>query len=126
MIVIKRKAQNVTRSPQTTVEAHGVDECRDTVANVQNAQKRQIEPFRAFDGTRDYLAMYRAVCNFHKKHSPPRLDDAETYWTETAADADEMVQQFKEDPFLNGMLLTVYEELEREYEARKKLSEKTY
>lgn len=88
---------------------------------MQNAQKRQIEPFRAFDGTRDYLAMYRAVCNFHKKHSPPRLDDAEIYWTETAADADEIVQQFKGDPFLNGMLLTVYEELEREFEAQKAL-----
>lgn len=126
MIEIKRKAQNATRSPQMTVEANEVDKRSACAANVQSAQKRQIEPFRAFDGTRDYLAMYRAVCNFHKKHSPPRLDDAETYWTETAADADEMVQRFKEDPFLNGMLLTVYEELEREYEARKKLSEKTY
>lgn len=121
MIVIKRKAQNVTRSPQMAVAAHGADERIDCSANMQNAQKRQIEPFRAFDGTRDYLAMYRAVCNFYKKHSPPRLDDAETYWTETAKDADDMVQQFKEDPFLNGMLLAVYEELEREFEAQKAL-----
>lgn len=119
MIEIKRKMQNVIRRPQTAIEGHSAEKRSEVSEGAQDVKKRQIEPFRAVDGDRDYLAMYRAVCDFHKKHSPPRLDDAEKYWAETATDAEEVAQRFKGDPFLNGLLLTVYEELEREYEAKK-------
>ena len=99
----------------------------------QRPLKRKLEPFTGMDTSRDYRAMYRAACNFHERHNPPKVDSeyrkshtpgeddtpqAELdYWEEAAMDVSETASAFQSDPFLTGLLLAVYEELEREYRA---------
>ena len=95
-------------------------------------KKGQLRPFTGTDQRRNYRAMYRAACDFHERHNPPRVEAAYwkshipgtddpppsevKYWQQTAQDASDTARMQGNDPFLIGLLTTVYEELEREYE----------
>ena len=75
--------------------------------------RRRLPPFTGQDPARDYRAMYRAACEYHERNNPPRLGDA--YWSSAFEDMMATAARFDNDPFLAGLLLAVYEELEREY-----------
>lgn len=77
--------------------------------------KRQLKPFTGMDKNRNYRAMYRAACDFHERHNPPTLEG--DYWSETTDDMTETANRFDNDPFLTGLLVAIFEELEREYRA---------
>lgn len=79
--------------------------------------KRNLAPFTGMDKSRNYRAYYRAACDFHERHNPPRLD-AE-YWDEAAEDMSQVANAFDNDPFLIGLLVEIYTELEREYKILK-------
>lgn len=79
------------------------------------APRRPLKPLTGLDPRRNYRAMYRAVCDFHERHNPPTLEG--DYWSETADDMTETANRFDNDPFLTGLLLAVFEELEREYKS---------
>lgn len=97
--------------------------------------ERKKKPFTGMDEGRNYRALYRAACDFHEAHNPPFVDreywkahtpgedetpEAEiAYWTEAARDLRETGQRFNNDPFLIGLLVAVYNELGREYTARR-------
>lgn len=84
----------------------------------QSAPQRTQRPFTApTDATRDYRAMYAALFRFHERHNPPTLgdDDGAMYWASASDDMQATAQKFDNDPFLTGLLLTVFDELEREY-----------
>lgn len=97
--------------------------------------QRQLEPFTGMDKSRNYRAMYRAACNFHERHNPPTVDseywknhipgkdeapEAEfQYWEKAANDIAATANSFSNDPFITGLLVAIFEELEREYKALK-------
>ena len=115
MIEIKRKpqpAQTAQESPQQPTAAPGGN----TTPEAQNAQKRPLKPFTALDGS-NYRAAYRAVCEFHERHNPPRLDDdgGESYWNTVTEDMGEIAERFNQDPFIIEMLIAVFGELERQF-----------
>lgn len=85
--------------------------------DVQPTQKRQLKPFTAIDGTRNYRAFYRAACEFHERNNPPRLDkdNGAAYWNRVCDDMNETSNRHGNDLFLMAMLVAVFEELEREY-----------
>lgn len=101
----------------------------------KNPAERKLAPFTGIDPRRNYRAMYRAACNFHEQHAPPRVDraywrergtenadtpDAESaYWEETAKDMAATAASYHNDPFLTGLLIAIYAELEREYQLAK-------
>ena len=84
-------------------------------------------------GSRDYKRLYRMAFDFHQRHNPPTVDreywrvripgvddtpEAELrYWEEAAKDLSETASAGKGDPFLQALLVAVYEELERQYKA---------
>ena len=78
--------------------------------------QRKLEPFTGIDKRRNYRALYRAACDFHERHNPPRLHDAE-YWDKAAEDMEQVSSAFGNDPFLIGLLVEIFTELEREYKA---------
>lgn len=98
----------------------------------EKSRKCQLRPFTGTDQRRNYRAMYRAACDFHERHNPPRVEAAYwashtpgtdapppsevEYWQQTAQDASDTATAQGNDPFLIGVLAAVYEELEREYE----------
>lgn len=98
----------------------------------QQGAGRTMPPFTGTDQRRNYRSMYRAACDFHERHNPPRVEAAYweshipgtddpppsevEYWQQTAQDASDTARTHGNDPFLIGLLTTVYEELEREYE----------
>lgn len=84
---------------------------RNAQKSTQTAQKRPLQPFTALDGS-NYRAAYRAVCELHERHNPPRTDVE--YWDEIAADMERTAKAYKEDPFVMDMLIAVQEELERQ------------
>lgn len=99
----------------------------------QKASQGKIEAFTNASGTRNYKALYRAAHDYHKRHNPPTVDRAywEThtagedeppqaeldYWEEAATDVSATANAYNNDPFLIGLLVAVYEELEREYQS---------
>lgn len=99
----------------------------------QKASQGKIEAFTDNSGTRNYKALYRAAHDYHKRHNPPIVDRAywEThtagedeppqaeldYWEEAATDVSATANAYNNDPFLIGLLVAVYEELEREYQS---------
>ena len=116
MIEIKRNApQPAQQRAEMPVLAPGHEQPIRKTPEAQTALKRPLKPFMALDGS-NYRAAYRAVCDFHERHNPPRLDDdnGRKYWEETAADATAIANAFDNDPFVISMLVSVYEELERE------------
>ena len=84
---------------------------------LQRPSERKITPFLSMDGKRNYRAMYRAACNYHEKYSPPIIgnDEGLSYWHEAAEEIGQISASFGNDPFIMGLLSSVYEELEREY-----------
>lgn len=105
----------------------------DTTDAPKQALKRKTEAFMNASGTRNYKALYRAALDYHKRHSPPTVDSAYwqthiagendppeaelQYWEKAANDASATASAHDNDPFLIGLLLAVYDELEREYNA---------
>lgn len=97
--------------------------------------KRKLEPFTGIDKSRNYRAFYRAACDFHERHNPPRVDveywkshipgkdeppEAELqYWEEVAEDMSATASDLHQDPFLIGLLMVIFDELEREYKVKK-------
>lgn len=95
--------------------------------------KRQLKPFTGMDKNRNYRAMYRAACDFHEAHNPPTVDreywrthtpgEDETpqaeldYWEKAANDMAATANSFSNDPFLTGLLVAIFDELDREYRA---------
>lgn len=77
--------------------------------------RRQLPPFTGRDPARDYRAMYRAACDLHERHNPPRI--TADYWEAATDDLTATAQRFNDDPFLIALLAAVFEELEREYKA---------
>lgn len=119
MIEIKRRVQHPVKSLTGGAEtAQDVPEAQG-VGTVPEPAKKALQPFTAFDG-RNYRVAYRAVCDFHERHNPPRLDDdgGENYWNETVDDMSAIAAQFNNDPFITGMLIAVYDELERQFNLR--------
>ena len=86
----------------------------------QGATERVRRSFTApTDPARDYRAMYAALFRFHERHNPPIIgeDNGDGYWAATTNDMQATAKQFNDDPFLTGLLLAVFDELEREYKA---------
>lgn len=97
----------------------------------KKAVQGNIEAFSSASGTRKYKALYRAAHDYHKRHYPPTVDRAYweahiagaddapqaelDYWEEASSDMCSTSNAFDNDPFLVGLLVAVYEELEREY-----------
>lgn len=79
------------------------------------APRRPLKPLTGLDPRRNYRAMYRAACDFHERHNPPTLEG--DYWSKASDDMTETANRFDNDPFLTGLLLAVFEELEREYKS---------
>ncbi len=85
--------------------------------------------------SRDYRPIYRATFDFHKRHSPPVVDEAfwrthdphkddppeseQTYWRQTIEDLAPAEPEQEQDPFLTGLLSAVLSELDREYKRRR-------
>lgn len=99
--------------------------------------KRKLEPFTGIDKSRNYRAMYRAACDFHERNNPPTVDlvywrahtlgkEDETpqmeldYWEKVVEDMTATANKFQQDPFLTGLLVVIFNELEREYKAMQK------
>ena len=122
MIEIKRKpqpaqtAQESPQQPHKSPTAPGGAQAINNTPEAQNAQKRPLKPFTALDGS-NYRAAYRAVCEFHERHNPPRLDDdgGENYWNTVTEDMGEIAERFNQDPFIIEMLIAVFGELERQF-----------
>ena len=75
------------------------------------APPKQGLPFTGREATK---AHYRAAMFFHAKYSPPRAGDP-SYWDDVCEEMTNLANENGNDPFLMGLLLTVWEELEREY-----------
>ena len=102
----------------------------------QGAGGRAMPPLTGIDQCRNYRAMYRAACDFHERHNPPLVEAAYweshipgtddpppsevEYWQQTAQDVSDTARAQGNDPFLIGLIMAVYEELEREYEQMRK------
>ena len=129
MIEIKR-AKNATECPQKPANDRQTGE---TSPETTPARKRELLPFTGMDAARDYRAMYRAAFAFHEAHNPPTVDreywrthtpgfddppQAELdYWQHAAEDLSKTGAECGSDPFFIGLILAVYDELEREYKA---------
>jgi len=106
-------------------------------AESSSAQEKRSEgakkPFTDHTGDRDYNRLYRIAHDFHQRHNPPtvdreywriripEVDDAPEvelrYWNEAAKDMAETISAEKGDPFLQALLSSVWDELERDYKA---------
>ena len=104
------------------------------------ASGRKIEALaRASDGS-DYKRLYRIAHDFHQRHNPPTIDrdywrthkvgiddtpelEAE-YWRRAYEDVLDTAKAHSNDPFLTGLLIAVYEELEREAKALRIIAQK--
>ena len=120
----QQRAEDVQKRPRTDFKPF----CAQGKVNTSKAQtalKSAYSPFTGIDARRDYRAMYRAACDFHERHNPPRLDDEMEYWTQAADDMSEVAAGFDNDAFLIGLLIAVYNELEREYKRLVELAIKT-
>ena len=135
MIEIKRKGQAAAEMPaeRAQMPAEGLDaQARGIHAlSAEPALKREIRPFTGIDEKRDYRAMYRAACEYHDRHNPPRIDreywqthtpgEADPpqvdldYWDKAAQDICEVSNRFGNDKFIVDLLAAIYDELGREY-----------
>ena len=82
----------------------------------QSNTQEKLKPFLSIDGS-NYRTVYRAVCNFHERNNPPRLEDdnGTKYWEVVADDMMAIANQFDNNPFVVAMLTAVFEELERQF-----------
>lgn len=123
----------VIEGATTPFDAPPVQEPYSPTPPPKSPLKRQLKPFTGMDKNRNYRAMYRAACDFHERHNPPTVDgeywrthkpgedEAQQveidYWEAVCDDMTATVNRFQQDPFLIGLLLAIFEELEREYKA---------
>ena len=138
MIEIKRNRQAAeTPAARAQMPAERLDgkKAEELAHKSGQALNREFKPFTGIDSARDYRAMYRAVFEYHEDHNPPLveceywkthkpgLDDTpETeleYWKQAAQDVSSVCSAFHDDPFFIGLMVDVYDELGREYEARR-------
>lgn len=75
------------------------------------------EHLQAAEITRDINAIHKAVQAYHARHTPPRLTDE--YWQSAINGIHEMSVNFNNDPFVVALLVAVYGEMERGYNALK-------
>ena len=116
MIEIKRNTQKATQTAQESPQQPAETREGINTGEMQKPVKKPLQPFTALDGS-NYRAAYRAVCDFHERHNPPRLDGdgGAAYWETVCNDMSATAEQYKHDPFVSGMIITVYEELERQF-----------
>ena len=104
-------------------------------ATDKSPSERKLKPFTGMDTSRNYRALYRAACDYHEAHNPPTVNreywkthipgEDETpqeeidYWVEAAKGLRELDQRYNNDPFLTGLLVAIYDELSKEYRARR-------
>ena len=89
-----------------------------------NAQKRQPETFTSSDGTRDYRALFRDVYGYLRKYLPPVIDDKGKpggYWWSAGMELLELEVKYKNDKFANALIVAVFNELERESKAQRRI-----
>lgn len=116
MIEITRNTQKRIQTAQEAPQCPIITQTANNTPTTQNALKRPLKPFTAIDGS-SYRAAYRAVCEFHERHNPPKLDadGGDEYWRGVWADMDGVSEANNGNPFVLTMLVAVFEELERQY-----------
>ena len=135
MLQISRQQKPAAGQPQIEQRAAITAQTNKCPSEQTPALKRKLEPFTGMDEKRDYRKLYRAACDFHIAHNPPAVDQeywrthqpgvdtpppAELeYWEKAARDVGEVYLSNGDDPFLIGLLVEVFDELEREYKARR-------
>ena len=135
MLQISRQQKPAAGQPQIEQRAAIPAQTNKCPSEQTPALKRKLEPFTGMDEKRDYRKLYRAACDFHIAHNPPAVDTeywrthqpgvdlpppAELdYWEKAARDVSEVYLSNGDDPFLIGLLVEVFDELEREYKARR-------
>lgn len=116
MIEIKRKKPFTAEKPveRVTTPVNGLEvQAQGIYAPMpEKPSTGRTERLTSIDGKRDYNAMYRATHEFHKRHTPPRPD--ESYWQKVADDMTAVAKRFNSDPFVISLLISVFDELERE------------
>lgn len=119
MIKITRKQEQAQDMPAERTETPVKPFTSSVKAEAQSPQKRQLKPFTAVDGARNYRTFYRAACDFHERNNPPRLDgdNGAAYWERVCDDMSATARNYDNDPFLVSMLCAIFEELERECNA---------
>ena len=135
MLQISRQQKHTTGQAHFEQQAALLLQTNKRPSEQTPALKRKLEPFTGMDEKRDYRKLYRAACDFHIAHNPPAVDTeywrthqpgvdtpppAELdYWEKAARDVSGVSARYGNDPFLIGLIVEVYEELEREYKARR-------
>lgn len=123
--------ENPFPAPQEADTSVSGQRTADTRTKDKSPSERLKKAFTDKSGRRDYNILYRVAHDFHKTHTPPVVDrdywkdhrpgeddtpQAEVdYWTQAAKDVAGITSAHGGDPFLTGLLVAVYEELEREY-----------
>lgn len=118
---------------QTALEPPQASALSICTSTPQNASQGKLEAFTNASGTRNYKTLYRAAHDYHKRHNPPTVDREYwrthiagedmppqvelDYWEEAATDISATANAYNNDPFLTGLLVAIYEELGREYDA---------
>lgn len=119
MIEIKRKkpptAEKHAERVKTPVDGFEAQTQGIHAPTPEKPSTGRTEPLTSIDGKRDYNPIYRATHEFHKRHTPPRLDEG--YWQEVADDMQAIAKRFNSDPFVMSLLISVFDELERECKA---------
>lgn len=98
-----------------------------------SAAPQTSSAFTDHTGGRNYKRLYRIAHDYHQRNNPPivvldywkdhtpgvdDIPEAEAmYWERASQDIGAASAAGGSDPFLTGLLLAVYAELEREYEA---------
>ena len=135
MLQISRQQKPAAGQPQIEQRAAISAQTNKCPSEQTPALKRKLEPFTGMDSKKDYRKLYRAACDFHEAHNPPAVDreywrthtpGVDTppqveleYWEKAAREVGEVSVMCGEDPFLVGLLSEVFNELEREYKARR-------
>ena len=124
--------QDINPAAQTASEPPTASPLSNDDSTQRQASERKKTAFTSASGTRNYKALYRVAHDYHVRQNPPTVDreywqthipgedipsPAEMeYWKEAAKDMSATAEAYGNDPFLKGLLITVYEELEREYQ----------
>lgn len=138
--IIENEELPFPQATETASEPLSSSALTNTSSTPQKASERKIKPFMSVSGDRDYKAMYRAAHDFHQRNAPPVVDrdywrthtvgiddtpEAEiAYWMRAAEDVSSTANAYRNDPFLTGLLVAVYEELEREYKLLRENAQK--
>lgn len=118
---------------QMPIAAPPANEADTSPAQDISPSERRKRPFTGMGGKRNYRAMYRAACDFHEQHNPPLVNveywkahqpgsadpppEELEYWRRTWEAAAAIGKRAGNDPFIIGMLVAIFDELGREYDA---------